>query len=76
LRSVILHQLPCLGVDVDTSLLCTWVAEVVPWPARPPADAPSLSAFGQDMPRPFAKLKALDLDELAKEVAAGGGAAA
>jgi len=28
------------------------------------------------MPRPFAKLKALDLDELAKEVAAGGGAAA
>ena len=30
----------------------------------------------QDMPRPFAKLKALDLDELAQAIAAGGAAQA
>jgi len=57
----------------------TWVAESqkgVYWHFEHAADASLLSAADQDMPRPFAKLKALDLDELAKEVAAGGGAAA
>jgi hypothetical protein len=29
----------------------------------------------QDMPRPFTKLKALDMDELAEEIVAGAGAA-